>query len=236
ISTRGSIEETSLDVDRRVMAVNYFGPVGLAKGLLLEARRRSPSLQQPQSPRRTTAAGSGTVAGDPTDPTVGGGVGAPAGSSEPQGVLFVVINSVQGKFGMGFRSSYAASKHALVGFFDCLRAEHSGRGLGVLSVFPGYVRTSLSVNALTADGTKHAQMDATTAQGRDPREASGPPEQRFSVADEIWRAAADGKDEIVIADLKTNVAVLLRALAPRVLFGIMAKRALKAGAASGRQE
>lgn len=31
---------------------------------------------------------------------------------------------------------------------------------------------SLSVNALTADGTKHAKMDATTAEGRDPREAS----------------------------------------------------------------
>lgn len=53
----------------------------------------------------------------------------------------MVINSVQGKFGMAFRSSYAASKHALVGFFDCLRAEHAHRGVGVLNVFPGYVRT-----------------------------------------------------------------------------------------------
>ena len=52
-----------------------------------------------------------------------------------------MINSVQGKFGMAFRSSYAASKHALVGFFDCLRAEHAQRGVGVLNVFPGYVRT-----------------------------------------------------------------------------------------------
>ncbi|CAM9517668.1 unnamed protein product [Scytosiphon promiscuus] len=230
ISTRGSIEETSLDVDRRVMAVNYFGPVGLAKGLLLEASRRPP----PQPSLPSTSATPGTTAEeDPaktststsTNTAAGGGgavttsgVGTPADPSRPRGVLFVVINSVQGKFGMGFRSSYAASKHALVGFFDCLRAEHASRGLGVLSVFPGYVRTSLSVNALEADGTKHAQMDATTAQGRDPRE----------VADEIWRAAAEGKDEIVIADLKTRVALLLRAFAPRVLFKIMAKRAVKA--------
>lgn len=48
------------------------------------------------------------------------------------------------------------------------------------------------------------------------------------VADEIWQAVSKGQDEVVIADLKTNVAVLLRALAPRVLFRIMAKRALKA--------
>ena len=76
------------------------------------------------------------------------------------------------------------------------------------------------MNALTGDGTEHAKMDATTASGRDPRE----------VADEIWAAAAGGKEELVIADLKTNVAVLLRVLAPRVLFGIMAKRAVKKGA------
>lgn len=48
------------------------------------------------------------------------------------------------------------------------------------------------------------------------------------VADEIWQAVSEGQDEVVIADLKTKVAVLLRALAPRVLFRIMAKRALKA--------
>lgn len=56
---------------------------------------------------------------------------------------------------------------------------------------------------------------------------------RLQVADEIWQAVEEGKDEVVIADLKTNVAVLLRALAPRTLFGIMAKRALKAGAGGG---
>lgn len=52
---------------------------------------------------------------------------------------------------------------------------------------------------------------------------------QMEVADDIWQAAAEEKDEIVLADLKTKVAVLLRALAPRVLFGVMAKRALKAG-------
>lgn len=53
------------------------------------------------------------------------------------------------------------------------------------------------------------------------------------VADDVWQAVEEGKEEIVLADLKTNVAVLLRALAPRTLFGIMAKRALKASVAGG---
>ena len=36
---------------------------------------------------------------------------------------FVVVTSVVGKIGTPLRSSYAASKHALHGFFDSLRAE-----------------------------------------------------------------------------------------------------------------
>ena len=42
---------------------------------------------------------------------------------------FVVISSVMGKIGTPMRSSYAATKHALHGFFDCLRAEVTNDGL-----------------------------------------------------------------------------------------------------------
>ena len=124
ISTRGSIQDTSLDVDKRVMAVNYFGPVGLAKGLLEAARgAESSDGDSAKSPKVAVA-------------NLSSGGGGPE-----KAIRFVVINSVQGKFGMAFRSSYAASKHALVGFFDSLRAEHAHRGVGVLNVFPGYIRT-----------------------------------------------------------------------------------------------
>ena len=82
------------------------------------------------------------------------------------------------------------------------------------------------MNALKADGNLHSQMDATTASGRDPREVAG----------EVWTAVAQGREELVIADLKTNVALLLRVLAPRLLFGIMAKRGLKSDPQHGRQE
>jgi len=48
-----------------------------------------------------------------------------------------------------------ASKHALQAFFDSLRAEVADCGIHVSVVSPGYIRTSLSVNSLTADGTTY---------------------------------------------------------------------------------
>ena len=54
---------------------------------------------------------------------------------------FVVISSVQGKFGIPNRSPYAASKHALHGFFECLRYEADKHNVKVLIVCPGYVKT-----------------------------------------------------------------------------------------------
>lgn len=73
------------------------------------------------------------------------------------------------------------------------------------------------MNALTGDGSQHAKMDPATASGRDPRE----------VADAVWRAAGEGRDELILADLKVKLAVLMRTLVPHTLFGIMAKRARK---------
>ena len=66
---------------------------------------------------------------------------------------FVVMSSVMGKIGTPMRSAYAASKHALHGFFDCLRAEVSGMNIQVTILTPGYIQTNISQHALTADGT-----------------------------------------------------------------------------------
>jgi dehydrogenase/reductase SDR family member 7B len=66
---------------------------------------------------------------------------------------FVVMSSVMGKIGTPMRSAYAAAKHALHGFFDCLRAEVAGMGIRVTVLTPGYVRTNISQHALTRDGS-----------------------------------------------------------------------------------
>ena len=49
-----------------------------------------------------------------------------------------------------FRSCYAASKHALQAFMDCLRAELAQNNIDVTVVSPGYLKTNISKNALTA--------------------------------------------------------------------------------------
>jgi len=70
----------------------------------------------------------------------------------------VVISSLQGRIGLPYRSSYSASKHALQGYYDSLRAELGPRGVAVTVVSPGYIATQLSVNAMQGDGSKHGGM------------------------------------------------------------------------------
>ncbi len=51
--------------------------------------------------------------------------------------------------------SDSASKHATQAYFDCLRAEVDRFGLQVSVISPGYIRTNLSINAVTGDGSKY---------------------------------------------------------------------------------
>lgn len=56
---------------------------------------------------------------------------------------------------LGFRSAYAASKHALHAFSDSLRAEVARYNIKVSVISPGYIATQISVNALTGSGEAH---------------------------------------------------------------------------------
>jgi short-subunit dehydrogenase len=122
ISQRAFAVDTRLDVDRRIMELNYFGPVALTKHVL-------PSMIQ----RR-------------------------AGQ-------IVVVSSLLGKIAAPARSAYCASKHALHGFFDALRAEEHRHGIAVTIICPGFVHTSASLNALTGEGNSHGKMDELIAGG-----------------------------------------------------------------------
>lgn len=81
---------------------------------------------------------------------------------------FVVVSSLVGKISTPLRSGYSASKHALHGFFDALRAETYDRGIRVTMVCPGFIRTSITLHALTGDGSEQGSMDDAQAQGMDP--------------------------------------------------------------------
>src|SRR5436190_13448130 len=70
----------------------------------------------------------------------------------------VPISSVVGYVGTPLRSAYAASKHALHGYFDSLRAEVGEDGIAITIVCPGYIRTNVSRNAMTGDGSTFGRM------------------------------------------------------------------------------
>src|ERR1051326_2607634 len=67
----------------------------------------------------------------------------------------VVMSSIAGKVGVPLRSGYSASKFALHGFFEALRAEEEKNGIYVTMVCPGYIRTDISLSALRGDGRRH---------------------------------------------------------------------------------
>ncbi len=100
----------------------------------------------------------------------------------------VVVSSLTGKFSTPYRSGYAASKHALHGFYDGLRAEVSDRNILITIICPGFIRTSVSVNALTGTGEKLNKMDESTGKGMDP----------LTCARRIARAVRRKKREVYI--------------------------------------
>jgi len=78
---------------------------------------------------------------------------------------FVVVSSLVGKFATPVRSSYSASKHALHGFFDALRAELHQENIHVTILCPGYILTQISYNALMGDGSAQGLLDRAQARG-----------------------------------------------------------------------
>lgn len=70
---------------------------------------------------------------------------------ETQGRI-VGISSLTGKTGVPTRSGYAASKHAMAGFFDTIRIELADYGVSVTMIYPGFVATEIRQRAFGPDG------------------------------------------------------------------------------------
>ncbi len=120
---------------------------------------------------------------------------------------FVVISSIAGKFGVPLRTGYSASKFALHGFFEALRAEEEHNGIHATLVCPGYIRTEISVSALKGDGSKHAKVDPELAQGMPAEEC----------ARQILAGVATGRYEMVIGSAREKGLVLLKRFLPTML-------------------
>lgn len=84
-----------------------------------------------------------------------------------QAGTIVVISSVLGRLSIPGSSSYSASKHALHGYFESLRAELYPHGVNVTIVCPGYINTEFTVHALQEDGSRFGVIDHNHTYGMD---------------------------------------------------------------------
>ncbi|MDH4457866.1 MAG: SDR family NAD(P)-dependent oxidoreductase [Nevskia sp.] len=142
-SQRSLLVDTSMDVYRQLMELDYFAPVALTRALVPSMRARK----------------TGHV---------------------------VMISSIAGRIGAPLRTGYSAAKHALAGFTEAARAELWRDGLRFTTVFPGYVQTGISANALSGDGSLFGVTDRNIAGG-------------IAAADcaaSIWRAVEAGDEEV----------------------------------------
>ncbi len=80
----------------------------------------------------------------------------------------VVMSSVAGFAPLVLRTGYSASKHALHGCFDSLRAELRDSGVGVTLVCPSFVRTAIGDHALGAHGGAQTHTRTETGVPADP--------------------------------------------------------------------
>jgi len=128
---------------------------------------------------------------------------------------FAAVTSLMGKFASPLRSGYCGAKHAVHGFFDALRMEHHDDNIKVTLVCPGYIRTNVSMNALTKDGTKQETMDQKTGTGMAPERC----------AQKIISAIRRNKMEVTIGGTETY-AVLIKRFFPRLLHTIARKVAV----------
>jgi len=174
VSQRSFALDTPLDVDRKIMEVNFFGTVALTKSLL-------PYM------------------------------------IEQNGGKIVVISSITGKFGFYLRSAYAASKHALHGFFESVRLELREKNITVLMVCPGKIATNISLNAMTAAGVANNKMDPSLSDATSAE----------SCAAQILKGISTGKQEIGIGNGKEKQALWFKRIFPGFFSKMIAKQKIE---------
>ena len=170
VSQRALVTETSNEVGRKLIEVNFFGSVHLTKAVL-------PLMQKS---------------------SIGN---------------IVAMSSIVGKFGFPLRSYYAASKHALHGFYEALGLELKDTNIYTTIVCPGRIKTDISKNALKGDGAAQAQMDPGQQNGMDVNVCAR------KIKRGITRNKSEiyvGRGEILLIYIKRYVPSLFRFIAKRV--------------------
>jgi NAD(P)-dependent dehydrogenase (short-subunit alcohol dehydrogenase family) len=127
--------------------------------------------------------------------------------------MVIAVSSVAGYTPLIARTGYAASKHAMHGFFESLRTEVAPLGVDVMMVCPSFIATHIDRNAIGGDGqpVRHAQL--TTGRQLQPP----------AVAEAIFAAAQRGR-RLLLIGRTARAAWWVSRLAPALYDRLMARR------------
>ncbi|HET7291133.1 MAG TPA: SDR family oxidoreductase [Vicinamibacteria bacterium] len=131
--------------------------------------------------------------------------------------LVVAVASLAGLTGVPTRTAYAASKHAVIGFFESLRVELLGSGVDVTIVAPDFVVSQIHRRAMGSDGK---------ALGASPMQ-----EGRIMSAErcaELIVEAMERRRRLAVLSLRGKLGRFVRLLAPGLIDRI-ALRAVREG-------
>jgi short-subunit dehydrogenase len=173
ISQRAHALDTPAEVERRLMEVNFFSNILLAKSVALHMKNQ------------------------------GGG-------------HIVITSSLMGKWGFFLRSTYAASKHALHGYYDSMRMEVEPHNIRITLLTPGFIASDISMHALDANGKATGEMDQNQAGGMSTTEC----------ARRILSGVAAGRTEFGIGG-KELLGLKLRRFFPSLFERILRKRSAR---------
>jgi short-subunit dehydrogenase len=130
----------------------------------------------------------------------------PIFSAQKSGV-FVPIASVAGRISTPRRAAYGATKHALIGFFDSVRAEVFNDGIRVTTILPGYIKTNISLHAMNEKGEAYGKMDPNQAKGLDPN----------ITAQKILQAVLAGKNEFFVGGFLEGFGLFVKRFFPSIM-------------------
>ncbi|MBI0427623.1 SDR family oxidoreductase [Psychrobacter sp. NG27] len=123
----------------------------------------------------------------------------------------VMVSSVAGLLGTQYRGAYGAAKAALHMWANSLRAELHNQGIEVATIFPGFIQTNVSINALTGDGSAQGTMDDATQKGLTAAE----------FAKQVVKALTKGEEYIIVAGKKEKLATRVNRVSPPKLYKLI---------------
>ncbi len=173
IAIRDLALKTRLEVDRKIMDLNYFSAIALTKLVL-------PSMLERKS---------GHIA---------------------------VTSSMSSKFGVPRSAAYAASKHALHGFFNSLRTEIDTTKIPITIVIPGIISTEITAHAMTGDGSLYGKLERTNKEGYPPDLA----------AYDYIRAIVAEKEETFVGGPE-GITLFINRLAPRFMNKVIGRHPIR---------